>query len=155
MRRQVGSDINDVAVGMLDADAPRVEVHLAADSAGQEACLAAIFAVADDRMANGGHMDTQLMRAAGEGLQLDPGSDIARALHNAVAGAGGAAFLFVDVHFFAAGAGLLGNRQLDHAVVDVGDADDDCPVYFARGAAGESGGEVGCGARGAGDQQGA
>ena len=155
MRRQVGGHVDDVAIGMLDADSARVEVHLAADGAGQKARLAPIFAVADDRVPDCGHMDAQLVRAASEGLQLDPCRDIARALHDAVAGARRATFLFVDVHFFAASAGLLGNRQLDHAVMDVGDTDDDCPVYFARGAAGESGGEVGCGARGAGDQQGA
>ncbi len=31
MRGQLGADVELAAIGMIDADAPRVEVHLAAD----------------------------------------------------------------------------------------------------------------------------
>ena len=77
---------------MIDADAARVEVHLAADPAGQERRRAAIFAVADDRMADRRHVDAQLVGAAGERLQLDPGGAVAGALDHAVAGARGLPF---------------------------------------------------------------
>ena len=65
MLRQFGLDVDLAAIGMIDRDAPRMEVHLAADPAGQERRRAAIFAVADDRMADRRHVDAQLVRAAG------------------------------------------------------------------------------------------
>ena len=74
---------------MVDHQAPRVKVHLAADAAGQERVLTAIFAVADDRMADRRHVDAQLVRAAGERLEFDPGGTIAGAVDHAVAGPGG------------------------------------------------------------------
>ncbi len=52
---QLGGDVDLAAVGMIDPEAPRVEMELAADRAGQEGVLAAIFAVADDRMADREH----------------------------------------------------------------------------------------------------
>ena len=97
---------------------PRVQVHFPRDAAGQERRRPAIFAVADDRVADRRHVDAQLVRAAGEGLQFDPGGAVAGALDHAVAGARGLPLGLVDVHLFAAGAGLLGDRQFDHAVVD-------------------------------------
>src|SRR3546814_7839553 len=46
---QLGADIDRTAVGVVDAQPPAVQVHLAADRAGPERALAAIVAVADDR----------------------------------------------------------------------------------------------------------
>src|SRR3546814_13926435 len=102
---------------MIDADTPRVEVHLAADAPGEERRLPTIFAVADDRMADRRHMNAQLMRAPGEGLKLDPGGAIARAFDHAVAAARELPVILIDVHLLAAGARLFGERQLDAAVL--------------------------------------
>src|SRR5204863_392046 len=52
MVRQLGGDVDLAPIGVIDADAPCVEVHLAADPAGQERGLPAIFAVAKDRVAD-------------------------------------------------------------------------------------------------------
>jgi hypothetical protein len=119
-----------------------VEVHLAADAPGQEGILPAIFAVAHDRVADRGHVDAQLMGAAGIRLEFDPRRRIAGALDHPIARARGAAFLLVDMHLLAAGAGLLGDRQLDHAVVDRRHARHQRPIHLARGAAGEGLGEM-------------
>jgi hypothetical protein len=66
--------------GMVDDQAARVEVHLAADRAGQERLLPAVLAVADDRVADRRHVDAQLVGAAGQRLQLDPGGAVAGAV---------------------------------------------------------------------------
>ncbi len=60
-------------VGMIDHQAPRMEVHLAADpDAGEERVVPAVLAVADDRVADRRHVDAQLVGAAGERLEFDP-----------------------------------------------------------------------------------
>src|SRR3546814_20757845 len=87
MRGQGRGDIDLPAIGMIDADTPRVEVHLAADAPGEERRLPPIFAVADDRLADRRHMNAQLMRAPGEGPKLEPGGAIARAFHSPVTAA--------------------------------------------------------------------
>src|SRR3546814_6943860 len=97
MRAQGRGDIDLHAIGMSDADTPRVEVHLAADAPGEERRLPTIFAVADDRMADRRHMNAQLMRAPGEGLKLDPGGAIARAFDHAVAAARELPVFLIDV----------------------------------------------------------
>ena len=58
---QLGLDVELAAIGMIDADAAGMEVHLAADPAGQERFLQAIFAVADDRVADRGAMEAELV----------------------------------------------------------------------------------------------
>src|SRR3546814_10066333 len=83
-------------------------------------CLATIFAVADDRVADRRHMDAKLMRAAGERLKLDPRRAVAGAFDNPIARFRDQP-LVVDVHLFAARSGLLGERQVDFALRDVGD----------------------------------
>src|SRR3546814_2395942 len=45
-------DIERAAIGMVDTQPAAVQVQLAADRAGQKGGLAAIFAVADDRVAD-------------------------------------------------------------------------------------------------------
>src|SRR3546814_9073316 len=75
-------------------------------------CLATIFAVADDRVADRRHMDAKLMRAAGERLKLDPRRAVAGAFDNPIARFRDQP-LVVDVHLFAARSGLLGERQVD------------------------------------------
>ena len=119
---------------MVDADAARVQMHFAADRARQKRVLAAIFAVANDRVANGGHMHAQLVRASGVRLQFDPGGGVARAFDDAIARAGRLAFLFIDMHFLAAAAGLLANGQVDKTIGYVRHANDQRPVHLARGA---------------------
>src|SRR3546814_9114918 len=57
MLGQFGPHVDPATIGMIDPDAPGVKVHLAADRAAQKGVLAAIFAVADDGMADGRHMD--------------------------------------------------------------------------------------------------
>src|SRR3569832_1590580 len=116
--RQLCPHVDRGVIGMVDAQPPGMEVHLAADPAGQEGRLAAIFAVTDDRVSDRRHVHAQLVGAAGVGAQLDPGSLVAGALDHTVAGAGRLTLRLVDMHLLAAAAGLLGDRQLDHAVLD-------------------------------------
>ena len=153
MLGRLGDDLDPAAVGMVDPEAPGVEVELAADRAGQERLLAAIFAVADDRMADRRHVDAQLVGAAGERLELDPGGAVAGALDHPVAGARRLAAGDVDMHLLAAGARLLGDGEIDQAVLDRGHADDQRPIDLARGAAGKGLREESGGARRPGEQQ--
>ena len=119
MGGQLGGDVERAAVGMVDPQPAGVEVELAADRPGQERVRAAIFAVADDRMADRRHVDAKLVGAAGERLELDPGGAVAGALDHPVAGPRRkAALALVDMHLLAAGARLLGERQVDEAVLD-------------------------------------
>src|SRR3546814_7586476 len=97
-------------------------------------------------------MDAKLMRAAGERLKLDPRRAVAGAFDNPIARFRDQP-LVVDVHLFAARSGLLGERQVDFALRDVGDADDDRPIGLARAAIRKGFGEPGRGARGARDEQ--
>ena len=83
------------------------------------------------------------MGAAGMRLQLDPGRAIARAFDNAVARSRGAAGLFIDAHFFAAGPRLFADRQVDKAVVDRRHTHNQRPINLARGSAGKCPGEEG------------
>src|SRR3546814_20226518 len=78
-------DIERAAIGMVDTQPAAVQVQLAADRAGQKGGLAAIFAVADDRVADRRHMDAKLMRAAGERLKLDTPRAVAGAFDNPIA----------------------------------------------------------------------
>src|SRR3546814_9899473 len=94
-------DIERAAIGMVDTQPAAVQVQLAADRAGQKGGLAAIFAVADDRVADRRHMDAKLMRAAGERLKLDPRRAVAGAFDNPIARFRDQP-LVVDVHLFAA-----------------------------------------------------
>ncbi len=136
------------AVRRVDPDAAGVEVQLAADPAGQERLGPAIFGVADDRMTDRRHVRAKLVGAAGQRLQLDPGGAVAGAVDDPPARAGRRAILLVDMHLLAAGAGLLGERGVDQALVERGHADDQRPIDLARGPAGEGLGEMACGPRG-------
>ena len=119
---------------MVDTDAARVQMHFAADRARQKRVLAAIFAVADNGVANRGHMHAQLVGAAGIGLQFDPGGGVSGAFDDAITGAGRLAVLFIDMHFLAAAAGLLANGQVDETIGNVRHTDDQRPIHLARGA---------------------
>ena len=94
-----------------------MEVELAADPAGQERLRPAIFGIADDRVADRRHVRAQLVGAAGQRLQLDPGGAVAGAVDHPPAGLGRKPVLLADVHLLAAGARLLGERRIDHALV--------------------------------------
>src|SRR5690606_30991744 len=138
MLGELGCDVERPASRRIDDQPTGVEVHLAADRAGQEGVLTAVLAVADDRMADRRHVHAQLVRAAGQRLQLDPGGTVAGAIDHAVASPGRLAAFGVDVHFFSAGAGLFGERRIDRPVVDIGHADHQGPVYLLRRSAREA-----------------
>ena len=142
MRRQFGGDVDLAAAGRIDPDTARVEVELAADPAGEERLGPAIFGVADDRVAERRHMRAQLVGPAGQRLKLEPGGAVAGALDQAPAGLGRKPRFLVDVHLFAAGAGLLGQGRVDHPLFPRRHADDQCPIDLARGPAGKALGEM-------------
>ena len=68
-----------------------MKVQFAADPAGQKRFRAAIFGIADDRMADCRHVRAKLVRSPGQRLKLDPGGAIAGAVDLSVAGFGGTA----------------------------------------------------------------
>src|SRR3546814_1326249 len=70
-------------------------------------------------------------------LVRSPGGAVARPLDHAIARAGGQPLLLIHMHLLAAGAGLLGDGQFDHAVLDGGHAHHDGPIDLARRAAGK------------------
>ena len=151
---QVGNHVQRRAVRVVDDQLPCVQVHLAADGAGQERLLPAVFAVANDRKADRRHMHAQLVGAPGHGLQFHPRGAVAGAIKHAVAGAGGLALAaFIDHHLLAAGAGLLGQRQFDQAFFDRWHADHQRPVDLARRAPGKPPREICRAARRRRDQQ--
>src|SRR3546814_21174033 len=92
-------------------------MHLAADPAGQERLRHAIFAVADDRMADRRQMRAKLVGDAGIGLQLQPAGAVARPVDHTIARACGQAVLLVDVHLLAARSGLIATRQADDPAI--------------------------------------
>ena len=59
----------------------------------------------------------------------------------------------VDMHFLAAGAGLLGERRVDQPLIGIGHPDDQRPIDLARGAPGKGLGEMPRRARGPRHQQ--
>ena len=137
---QLGGHI-ELAIGAVDDQPAGVEMHLAADRAGEECVLAAIFAIAHDRVSHGRAMHAQLVGAARQRLQFEPGDLLARAFDNAVLGLGRGAAFVIDMHLLAARTGLLGQRCLDHAFANVGHAHDQRPVDLLGAAAGEPLGE--------------
>ena len=122
-------------------------MHLAADPAGQERRHPAIFPIPDDRVADRRHVRAQLVRASGQRLQFDPRRAIARAVDQSIAGPCRLAIFLVDMHLLAAGPGLLGERGVDHALVEARHPRDDRPIDFARGSPRERLGEMPRGAR--------
>ncbi len=154
MLGQVGAHVDQVAVRMVDHQPAGVEVHLAADAARKERIGPAVLAVADDRVADRRHVDAQLVGPPGQRLQLDPAGTVPGAVDHAIAAARGLAFArLVDHHLFAAGARLLGQRQVDHPVADLRHADHQRPIDLARGTARKALGKERRAARSAGDQQ--
>ena len=144
MRGKLGGDVQRRAIGVVDNQAARVQVHLAADAAGQKRRRPPIFAIANNRMANRRHMDAQLMGSPGQRLQFNPCRRIARALQHPIAGArGGAMFGMIDKHLLAAGAGLLGKGQVDLTGIKIGNPRHQRPIYLARRTSSETDGEIG------------
>ena len=150
---QGGGNVDGVALRVVDYQAPRVEVHLAADAAGQERQLPAVFAVAHDRMADRRHVHAQLVGAARQRLEFDPCGAVAGTVDHAIFGFGRCAVFDVDVHLFAAAARLLGQRGFDRALALFGHADDQRPVGLLGRAPGKALGKERCAARRARDQQ--
>ena len=68
MLGQLGGRIHRSAAGLVDDQAARVQVHLAADRPGEEGILPTIFSVAHDRMAHRRAVDAQLVGAPGQRL---------------------------------------------------------------------------------------
>src|SRR5690348_201771 len=112
MRGQFRGDVDLPTLRRINANSSRVEVELAADSAGQERLRTAVLGVPDDRMADRRHVRTQLVRAAGQRLELDPGRPVAGAVDHSPARLGGKAMLAVDMHLLAPGARLLCQRSI-------------------------------------------
>ena len=140
-------------LGLGNDQAARVQVHLAADRAGEERVRPAIFAVSHNRVADCRHMHAQLVGAPGQRFEFNPRGALACAVNHAVTRLGGRAVFLVDMHLLAAGARLLGERGVDHAFGQLRHADHQSPIDLARRAAGEALGETRSSARGAGDQQ--
>ncbi len=143
MRRQLGGDVDLAAVGRVDPDAPRMEVELAADPAGQERLGPAIFGVADDRMADRRHVRAQLVGAAGQRLQLDPGGAVAGAVDHPPAGLGRKPVLLArcaSSRRRCPAAWRAARRSSPSS--RVGHADDQRPIDLARGPARKGLGEM-------------
>ena len=83
-------------------------------------------------MAERRHVRAQLVGAPRQRLKLDPGGAVAGAVDRAPAGLRRQPVLGVDVHLFAAGARLLGQRRIDQPFVGIRHADDQSPIDFAR-----------------------
>ena len=153
MLGQIGGDVQLATAGLADDEAARMQMHLAADAAGKKRVLPAIFAIAQDRVADRGQMDAQLVGPARQRLQFEPCGLVARPLDHAVACLGGLAALHVDMHLLAAGARLLGERGVDQTHVLLRHADHQRPVDLLGAAAREALGKCRRAARCARDQQ--
>jgi len=153
VRRELGRDIDLSASGGVNPQLPGMKVKLAADAAGQEGLGPAIFCIADDRMANRSHVRAKLMRPAREGLKLNPGSAIARAVDHPPTGLGRKSVLLVDMHLLPTGSGLLGKRRVDHAFRGVRHSDNQSPIDFAGRPSGKCLGKMAGGSCSPGDQK--
>ena len=150
-----------------------MQVQLAADAAAElgapavaEVLLAAaaVLAVADDRVADRGHMGAELVGAAGHRVERDPGGAGRGGVDHRVVGGGALGALGggdrvggEDEHLLALAARAVAGR-LDEAVADRagarrGRAGDGSPVELAGGARLEGAGEGGGGAGAAGEQE--
>lgn len=120
---------------MGDVEGARMEMQLARDFAAGMGGDAAIFAVADDRRADGAGMGANLMRAAGQRHEGDPGefgrdAGDDRIMRDGILCVFIAAFGRRDA--FGARPALLGQRQIDRALQRRGRADGQRPVDLAR-----------------------
>ena len=137
MRRQIRRHIDLAAIGGIDDQPPGMQVQLAADAPGQECFLAAIFGIADKRMADRGSMNADLVGAPGQRRKLHPGGARAGLVDDAVTGLRFQPGFGVDVHLFAATARLLRQRRVDLADGDLGHIDGQAPIGLFRIAAGK------------------
>ena len=128
-------------------------MHFTAYRACQKCVLAAIFAVADNRVANRCHVHAQLVRPARIGLQLNPSRGVARAFDDAVACPCGLPLFFIHMHFFAATARLFADGQVDETIGNIRYADNQCPIDLTRGAGRKCLGKMPCRPRRARQQQ--
>ena len=119
-----------------------MKVQLAADPAGQECLGPAIFAIADDRMADRRHMRAKLVGAPGQWLKLDPGRAVPGPVYQPIARLRREAIFLIDMHFLAARARLLGKRGVDQPLVRRRHARDQRPIDLARGPAGKGLGKM-------------
>src|SRR3546814_2032459 len=87
-------------------------------------------------------MDAQLVGAPGQRLQFDPRRAVARAFDDAVASLRCEAAV-MDVLLLAARSRLLGERQVDLALLDVGHPDDQRPIGLLRTAVRKALAEIG------------
>src|SRR3954451_23904275 len=99
MRRQWGGHPQRSAVGVRDFEAARVQVQaMRRRASGELRRAAAILAVAEDRGAERGAMDAQLMRAPGHRQQRDPARLDARMIEHPVIGDGALAALVIGMY---------------------------------------------------------
>src|SRR5215472_7890009 len=103
-----------------------MEVELARQ-AGEERPPAAIFAITQDRRAEGDAMCAQLMRTARDGDQREPGCAPGGVLDHTIE-RDGALALLIGVHPFAVAPALLGEGKVDAAFGWLGKPDDGRPV---------------------------
>ena len=161
MGRQVGFDSQGAAGGMRQNESPGVQVKIAGqafDQCGEGHVLVGflVFLVAQDGGLDGDAVDAELVGAAGERLQFEPGQLAGGVVEGLVVGDGAGAVGVVAVGgggAFAAGAADAFQGQVDAALDRDGAAGDDGPVGFLDVAAAEEGGELAGGAGGAGEQQ--
>src|SRR5687767_5608147 len=84
MLRERRGDVDDALPrGMREADPPRMQAELVLD-AQRELSIAAVFLVAQNRMADDRHMRAQLMLAPGHWLERDEGDLLPRAVDHGV-----------------------------------------------------------------------
>ena len=111
---------------------PRVQMHFAANTARKMRIFAAIFNIAQNRVTNGRHMHTQLVRAPCEREQLNPANPSACMFQHTVTGASALPLHLINKHFFAAAARLFRERQVNLALTNIGQPHYQRPIGFAR-----------------------
>jgi hypothetical protein len=119
---------------MRHGDGARVQMQ-AAREAGQERRLAAVFGVAQDRVADQRAMGAELVRAPGHRPQRQPRGAVAGAIERGVIGDRAARVLVVLArlhHALAVRAQALGQGRVDAALPDLRPADHDRPIDLAR-----------------------
>ncbi len=148
------------AVGPRDVDGAGVQMQPVLDVAAAAHVRAAIFEVADDRRADRGQVDADLMRAAGQRLDRQPGEFLAGGVDHDIVGDRvlGALARGIDrghalVAAARAVAAFLRQRRLDRAALDTGHALDQRPVDLLRVAGGQRARQLRRGRHGARDDE--
>src|SRR5262249_17668923 len=139
MRRQRRRYVNDTTARMWHRDTARDEMQAVLQSAWKfPVLLVEIFRVADDRVADVGHMGGTLMGAPGHRLERQPGELRARGFDHRIVGHRMACTFVAmrgDAHEALVLTLLLGEKGGDAALARPRHAGDERPIDLARGAA--------------------